>query len=663
MSVLTATIRGRYTAVFVLFMVLVTGLTVLGIQLWVKPRLQQAAEQNLALLVSEIATDITRELDAVQSQARAITQLVPELGSEQIDALLPSLIDQYGNAMVFGGGIWPLPNQRAEGRDKFSTFYHRDAGNQLIVNTYWNSSEAPNYYEQPWHRAGQQAPRGQCVWAAAYKDGASAQPRTNCAMGIYRGGALYGVSTIDVTLGFFNDLVAKKEREIGGQVLIVEGDGKILSRNGALQGDVVLSNLSEQGKDPFASALRPLLAQVQGDVVRGTFSAQGEEQTLLLQAVPGTPWLLATALPTRVLTQSSSEVLTLLASIQLPLVGLLFLLMLWAIRQLGQRLAELKCNIEALSAGDADLTARIRVSGSDEIDQIAGSINHFIAYLQQLMREVTDSSALFVRELERLGGQTSDSHATLARHAAETEQVVTAVNELSSTADSVAGHATETADFTRQASSQAEHSRAVVASASASVMALIDEVDAAAAKVQTMQEEANHISCVLGVIGGIAEQTNLLALNAAIEAARAGEQGRGFAVVADEVRALAARTQNSTAEVGGMLSRLTQGVAQVVVAMEQTKRRCQEAASTTGEVNEGLDSMADSVVRINDLSSQIATAAEEQSRVTEEINRNMVAIRDMLSHLADSVESTRESTTTLTGANQQLQQMVHRFRV
>ncbi|MFM5464692.1 methyl-accepting chemotaxis protein [Aeromonas simiae] len=663
MSVLTATIRGRYTAVFVLFMVLVTGLTVLGIQLWVKPRLQQAAEQNLALLVSEIATDITRELDAVQSQARAITQLVPELGSEQIDALLPSLIDQYGNAMVFGGGIWPLPNQRAEGRDKFSTFYHRDAGNQLIVNTYWNSAEAPNYYEQPWHRAGQQAPRGQCVWAAAYKDGASAQPRTNCAMGIYRGGALYGVSTIDVTLGFFNDLVAKKEREIGGQVLIVEGDGKILSRNGALQGDVVLSNLSEHGKDPFASALRPLLSQVQGDVVRGTFSAQGEEQTLLLQAVPGTPWLLATALPTRVLTQSSSEVLTLLASIQLPLVGLLFLLMLWAIRQLGQRLAELKRNIEALSAGDADLTARIRVSGADEIDQIASSINHFIAYLQQLMREVTDSSALFVRELERLGGQTCDSHATLARHAAETEQVVTAVNELSSTADSVAGHATETADFTRQASSQAEHSRAVVASASASVMALIDEVDAAAAKVQTMQEEANHISSVLGVIGGIAEQTNLLALNAAIEAARAGEQGRGFAVVADEVRALAARTQNSTAEVGGMLSRLTQGVAQVVVAMEQTKRRCQEAASTTGEVNEGLDSMADSVVRINDLSSQIATAAEEQSRVTEEINRNMVAIRDMLSHLADSVESTRESTTTLTGANQQLQQMVHRFRV
>ncbi|MGL5287426.1 MAG: methyl-accepting chemotaxis protein, partial [Aeromonas sp.] len=651
------------TTVFIGFMLLVAGLTVVGIQMWVKPKVQQSAEQNLALVVSEIATDITDELNAVQSQQRSITQIVPELSSEQIDTLLPALVDHYGDGMIFGGGIWPMPNQRGEGRAKFSTFYHRDAGGKLIVNTYWNSDEAPNYFEQAWHRAGQQAPRGQCAWAAAYKDGASAQPRTNCAMGIYKNGQLYGVSTIDVTLGFFNDLVAKKEREIGGQVLIVEADGKILSRNSTLTGDVVLGNLSEHRDDPFASALLPLLGQARDGVLRATFSGQQEEQTLLLQAIPGTPWLLATAMPTSALTQASNEVLTLLASIQLPLIGLLFLLMLWAIRQLGQRLGTLRSNITALSAGDADLTARISVHGKDEIDQIALSINHFIAYLQQLMREVTDSSGQFVRELDQLGQQTSAAGNILSRHAAETDQVVTAVNELSSTAESVAGHATETADFTRQASDQAERSREVVASASQSVMALIGEVDGAAAKVQTMQEEANHISSVLGVIGGIAEQTNLLALNAAIEAARAGEQGRGFAVVADEVRALAARTQNSTAEVGGMLSRLTQGVAQVVVAMEQTKRRCQEAADTTGQVNEGLDGMANAVVRINDLSGQIATAAEEQSRVTEEINRNMVAIRDMLAHLMETAQASGQNTETLGRVNQQLQQMVHRFKV
>ncbi|WP_429193372.1 methyl-accepting chemotaxis protein [Aeromonas salmonicida] len=658
------TIKGRYTAVFVGFMVLVCVLTVIGIQIWIKPALQKAGEQNVTLLVSEIATDILDELNGVQSQSRSITQLVAQLPSEQIDALLPALIDQYGNAMVFGGGIWPLPDQREAGRAKFSTFFHRDAANKLIPNTYWNSAEAPNYFEQPWHKAGQQAPQGMCVWAAAYKDGASQQPRTNCAMGIYRNGALFGVSTIDVTLGFFNDLVARKEQEIGGQVMIIEADGKILSKNARLNGDVVLGNLSAHADYPFAGAIASLLGQSRGTgLLRTTFQDQGQEQTLLLQAIEGTPWLLATALPTSTLTQDSQDVLTTLAAIQLPLVGLLFVLMLLAITQLGSRLQTLKQNIDALSAGDADLTARIQVKGNDELDHIALSVNRFIAYLQQMMVQVTDATDLITRELAQLDQQTGQARRILGEHAAETDQVVTALTELSSTADSVAQHASDSASFTEAANGQAANSRKVVGSASASVVALIDEVDLAAAKVLEMQEDAKQIGSVLGVIGGIAAQTNLLALNAAIEAARAGEQGRGFAVVADEVRALAARTQKSTAEVGSMLSRLTQGVADAVVAMEQTKRSCQAAADTTGQVTGGLDSMADSVVQIHDLSSQIATAAEEQSRVTEEINRNMVSIRDMLNLLVENGRNTEQSAESLLSSNRQLLALVRRFKV
>ncbi|WP_303808877.1 methyl-accepting chemotaxis protein [Aeromonas rivipollensis] len=658
------TIKGRYTAVFLGFMALVCALTVIGIQLWIKPALQKAGEQNVALRVSEIATDIRDQLNGVQSQSRSITQLVAQLPSEQIDALLPALIDQYGNAMVFGGGIWPLPEKREAGRAKFSTFYHRDAANALIPNTYWNSAEAPNYFEQPWHKAGQQAPRGMCVWAAAYKDGASQQPRTNCSMGIYRDGALYGVSTIDVTLGFFNELVARKEQEIGGQVMIVEADGKILSKNARLGGDVVLGNLSAHADYPFAGAIAGLLGQdASKGLLRTTFQDQGEEQTLLMEAIEGTPWLLATALPTRILTQDSRDVLATLAAIQLPLVGLLFVLMVLAISQLGSRLQTLKLNIDALSAGDADLTARIQVKGHDELDNIALSVNRFIAYLQQMMVQVTDATDLITRELAQLDQQTGQARRILGEHASETDQVVTALTELSSTADSVAQHASDSASFTEAANGQAANSRKVVGSASASVVALIDEVDLAAAKVLEMQEDAKQIGSVLGVIGGIAAQTNLLALNAAIEAARAGEQGRGFAVVADEVRALAARTQNSTAEVGSMLSRLTQGVAEAVVAMEQTKRSCQAAADTTGQVTGGLDNMADSVVQIHDLSSQIATAAEEQSRVTEEINRNMVSIRDMLNLLVQNGSQTEQSAASLLGSNRQLLALVRRFKV
>ena len=634
------TIKGRYTAVFLGFMALVCALTVIGIQIWITPALQKAGEENVALRVGEIATDIRDQLNGVQTQSRSITQLVAQLPSEQIDAQLPALIDQYGNGMVFGGGIWPLPDKREAGRAKFSTFFHRDASNALIPNTYWNSAEAPNYFDQPWHKAGQQAPRGVCAWAAAYKDGASQQPRTNCAMGIYQDGALYGVSTIDVTLGFFNDLVAKKEQEIGGQVMIIEADGKILSRNARLTGDVVLGNLSAHADYPFALAISSLLGQdASKGQLRTTFQDQGEAQTLLMEAIEGTPWLLATALPTRTLTQDSRDVLATLASIQLPLAGLLFVLMVLAISQLGSRLQTLKLNIDALSAGDADLTARIQVKGHDELDNIALSVNRFIAFLQQMMVQVTAATDLITRELAQLDQQTGQARRILGEHA------------------------NDSASFTEAANGQAASSRKVVGSASASVVALIDEVDLAAAKVLEMQEDAQQIGSVLGVIGGIAAQTNLLALNAAIEAARAGEQGRGFAVVADEVRALAARTQNSTAEVGSMLSRLTQGVAEAVVAMEQTKRSCQAAADTTGQVTGGLDTMADAVVQIHDLSSQIATAAEEQSRVTEEINRNMVSIRDMLNLLVENGGNTEQSAATLLGSNRQLLALVHRFKV
>jgi methyl-accepting chemotaxis protein len=280
-----------------------------------------------------------------------------------------------------------------------------------------------------------------------------------------------------------------------------------------------------------------------------------------------------------------------------------------------------------------------------------------------MMVQVTDATDLITRELAQLDQQTGQARRILSEHAAETDQVVTALTELSSTADSVAQHASDSASFTETANGQAANSRKVVGSASASVVALIDEVDLAAAKVLEMQEDAKQIGSVLGVIGGIAAQTNLLALNAAIEAARAGEQGRGFAVVADEVRALAARTQNSTAEVGSMLSRLTQGVAEAVVAMEQTKHSCQAAADTTGQVTGGLDNMADSVVQIHDLSSQIATAAEEQSRVTEEINRNMVSIRDMLNLLVENGRNTEQSAESLLSSNRQLLALVRRFKV
>ncbi|WP_019339614.1 methyl-accepting chemotaxis protein [Stutzerimonas stutzeri] len=659
------TIKARYTVAFVGFVLVVVLFTVLGIKRFVTPQLIETGESIVLSKVNEIGQSISIQLAQVAAQARSITQTVPMLDSDEIDRVLPGLVDQYGDVKVFGGGIWPLPEKRTPGRAKHSTFYHRDPSGKLVVNTHWNSPESLNYFEQPWHRGGLQAPRGQCVWAAAYKDDASAEPRTNCAMTIYKDGAAWGVSTIDLTLGFFNRLVAEKQDEISGEVMIVEADGKILSNQPQLSGDMVLRNVSElSSQSPFIATIQKVLAGNSQQLQRETYSSKtGEEFSFFLTPIEGTPWLLAAALPTAHLEAKSDAMLKALASLQIPMVLILMVLMIVALNQLMKRLNVLRSNIDALSAGDADLTKRIDIKGKDEVDQVGRSVNGFIGYLQNMMIDVSDATTQIHTEIGQLKQLSRTTNDALARHASETDQAVTAINEMSSTAESVAQSASDTAAYTQTANHNALSSKLVVDDASTSVRALVSEVESATAKVQAMEADAKRINDVLGVIGDIAGQTNLLALNAAIEAARAGEQGRGFAVVADEVRALAARTQQSTSEINEMLHRLQQAVGSAVQAMEQTKVSCQTTADKTAQVTVGLDEMTNSVVHINDLSTQIATAAEEQSAVAEEINRNMVAVRHVVDELVESGVSVDRSTESLLNTNGRLTAVVNRFKV
>jgi len=657
-------IQARYTLFLVLFVLVLFVLTVVGIGQLVAPKLQHTEEQVVLNRVAEVAEQIQGELNKVQSQQRSITQTIPLLDSDAIDKVLPGLVDQYGELKVFGGGIWPLPNQRTPGRNKHSTFWHRDASGKLTVNTFWNSDPAPNYYDQSWYKGGLASPRGQCAWAAAYKDDASQEPRTNCAMAIQRDGVPYGVATIDVTLGFFNDLVASKEKDIGGQMLIVEGDGKIISNSSRISGPVVLKNISElSGTSAFAAQVSKALAHRDQALQRNEFDNQGVASTFYMRPIEGTPWFLATALPTSLITAQRNDVLGSLALLQIPMVLLLVLLAVYAIRQLVQRMKSLKTNIDALSAGDADLTRRITIRAEDELGAIGHSVNRFIVYLQNMIGEVTQATGAMSSSLAQLQQTSAHTNQILVRHASETDQTVTAITEMSSTADTVAQNAAETAAFTQRANEHADRSRVVVGEASNSVSALIGEVSSATHSVENMRQDAARITETLGVIGAIAGQTNLLALNAAIEAARAGEQGRGFAVVADEVRALAARTQASTSQINDMLTRLTAGVSSSVAAMENTQASCQSAADATARVNTGLDEMAGSVSHINNLSTQIATAAEQQSAVTEEINRSMVQIRQMVEELVQSGHATENNTQSLLEANGRVITLMSRFKV
>ncbi|WP_055136785.1 methyl-accepting chemotaxis protein, partial [Pseudomonas corrugata] len=513
------TIQARYTLFLILFILVLSILTVVGISYLVAPKLRQTEEQVALNRIGEVAEQIQGELNKVQAQQRSITQTIPLLDSDAIDKVLPGLVDQYGEPKVFGGGIWPLPNQRAEGRNKFSTFWHRDGSGKLVVNTFWNSDAAPNYYEQPWHKGGMATPPGKCAWAAAYKDDASAEPRTNCAMAIQKNGVPYGVSTIDVTLGFFNDLVARKEADLNAEMLIVEADGKIISNSSRISGPIVLKNISElAATSPFAAQVKAGLDHRDQPLQRVEFDNKGEASTFFMRPIEGTPWFLATALPTRLITAQRDDVLSTLSLLQIPMVILLVLMQLYAIRQLTGRMKVLKGNIDALSTGDADLTRRITIRAEDELGAIGHSVNRFIIYLQDMISEVTQATGAMASSLDNLQRTSAHTSEILMRHASETDQTVTAITQMSSTAESVAQNAAETAAFTQRANEHADRSRVVVGEASNSVVALIDEVASATRKVESMQQDAQRITEILGVIGAIAGQTNLLALNAAIEA-------------------------------------------------------------------------------------------------------------------------------------------------
>ncbi|KTA93207.1 chemotaxis protein [Aeromonas salmonicida subsp. smithia] len=403
------------------------------------------------------------------------------------------------------------------------------------------------------------------------------------------------------------------------------------------------------------------LADAQGNVLYSS-KPQGESESRPNQLdIRGSSWTLTGYVDLdyiRAMTQALNGkiVMALLA------VAVLVLAML-ALNVAYRPILSLRDLVLELSRGSGDLTRRLAVTSKDDLGQISAGINRFIERLQEMMREVQGASGQLNTGIEGLANQTGAAQSLLADHVRETEQVVTAINEMSRTAVSVSESAASTAQLTGQSQQLADQSRQVVDQAMASVMALVDEVAATARSIEAMQQDVQQIGSVLGVIGSIAEQTNLLALNAAIEAARAGEQGRGFAVVADEVRSLAARTQKSTAEIQTMLASLQRGTQTVVDAMSNTKQSCQGAAENTTKVNESLDLMAGEVVEINDLISHIATAAEQQSAVAEEINRNMSAIAEVIRQLTSNGEETVASSASMQKTYDRLREIVGHFRL
>ncbi|STE18083.1 Uncharacterised protein [Escherichia coli] len=270
-------------------------------------------------------------MNRVKAQQRVITELVTTLQSDQIDTLQPQLVNQYGDLYVFGGGIWPLPAQRDPDRDRFSTFYARDAGGVLQLNTVWNQTESAKYWKQPWYKDGMNAPKGECAWAKAYQDAASPQPRTNCAMAITKNGKPWGVATIDVTLGFFNQLAGDMGKVIGGTVLIIEADGKIVGNGSSVQGSAALANLRGLSI-PAAAPLSRLIAQGEKTEYQVNYAGEDGDHTLFVLPIKDSPWYLAAYIASSKLEHHSDAILTKLILVQIIIGIVIIFVMVMIVR-------------------------------------------------------------------------------------------------------------------------------------------------------------------------------------------------------------------------------------------------------------------------------------------------------------------------------------------
>ncbi|HDY7522535.1 methyl-accepting chemotaxis protein [Vibrio vulnificus] len=601
-------------------------------------------EKMVASLVSETQNKLNYHVDELQ-HAIAIQLKAVEVGSKHFNA---SLSDEQNVNLVRllaeSAGISNIIMAYEDGRSYMS----------LHANGI--TTEEQNFSQRDWYRM---AKGSQGVKLTdIYIDKITGEKVVSAIMPVYNGSEFQGVLLGDIPLAAIIKMVSNM-RFAGGAATLTDKNAVFFASDDPND----IGKTPSQVSPVFSDMERAFFNQQQGHL---QFPYLGIEFDGYFQRVNLTSdqyWTLMVFVDQDTALAGVRE-----AQNEAIVTGVILLLvsavvMVLTLEHAYRPLLKLKKAVLGLSKGSGDLTARLTVEGSDDLAQISEGFNRFVQSLQGMMLQVSEASQNISSNIVQLNQTAVENEKVLITHSAETDQVVTAITEMSESARSVAENVTQSNRITEGASKEAKQSLEIVNNAVSTVSALVNDVEEMSDRIVSMNQDANKISEVLNVIGEISEQTNLLALNAAIEAARAGEQGRGFAVVADEVRALAARTQNSTTEISEMLSKLLDGTSSVVASMERTKQQCQSTASKTSEVSNSLNLMSGSVRDIDDVSTQIAAATEEQSTVAAELSRNMLAIRDIVTNLVASGRQTVAATESLADSNHELDKLVSNFKL
>ncbi|MGL6263437.1 methyl-accepting chemotaxis protein [Aeromonas jandaei] len=497
---------------------------------------------------------------------------------------------------------------------------------------------------------------------------------TSVSTPLLENGNLLGMVGVDISLTALQNLVSTMDKELydgKGRILLVSHEGRVA---GADQFDVTLGRALDQKYQGLAADLKGWLNQ--GQELSHWSSDGSILQTFVPVTMRGTDrkWGIYIELPRAVVLASAQQLQEALASessrsvaTQLgigALISLLALSFIWLMaRQIVAPIRAVVARLKDIATGEGDLTQRIEIHRQDEIGELAKWFNSFLNKLQSTISQViatVEGTRTSAEQAAHVAERTSSGMQTQYQ---EVDLVATAFEELSATALQVSGNASSAVAAANETDAAAQEGKYVVADTQEAMRKLMAIINNALPVVERLSANSDNINDILTVIQGIAEQTNLLALNAAIEAARAGEQGRGFAVVADEVRNLAGRTQNAIVEIQKLISELQSGTGAVVKAIHDGHG---QADQTLGKVDLSvrvLEQIIQSVSTIHQMNEQIARAAQEQSRVADEINRNVSNIRDVSHTIRAEAATSAENGRELSALADKQQQLVGQFKV
>ena len=533
----------------------------------------------------------------------------------------------------------------------FAFSYLGRADGEFLVHPRFELPPGYDPRQRPWYKDAVAA--GRTTLTEPYEDAATNELIITVATPAQAGGQTLGVIGGDLSLKVLVDIINSLDFNGMGHAFLVSADGKILVHPDKTKVNKTLSELYPQNTPSLTSRYAEA-------------SLDGNERILAFSPVQGLPsvkWYVGISVDRDKAYASLASFRT--SAFVATAVAVLFIIALLGmlIRVLMRPLTDMGRAMANIAEGEGDLTRRLAVQSNDEFGQLAGAFNRFVERIHGSIREVSSATQQVHEVVNLVLAASNSSMANSGEQASRTNSVAAAINELGAAAQEIARNAADASQQASGASGEADDGRQVVERNIAAMRELSAKISDSCRQIETLNAKTVDIGHILEVIKGISEQTNLLALNAAIEAARAGEAGRGFAVVADEVRSLAHRTQSSAQEIQQMIEQLQVDARQSVTTMTESQRQSESSVSIADQAGERLVAVTRSIGEIDAMSQSVATATEEQTAVIESLNMDIIEINTLNQQGVENLEATLRACGDLERQAGRLKQLVDSFRI